>query len=145
MLYSSTFSIMPIPTLAEFLARAKETIIDARTNLQQVTLVLGKNQPDLDSITSAIVFAYFRSALPPDDCWASTYIPILNESRAELGDQTYLNRVLPHSSIGLPDLVAVEDMVLPGTTQSGLKEELVRLFFVDHNVRPEHTVVGCGF
>lgn len=60
-------------------------------------------------------------------------MPILNESRAELGDQTYLNRVLPHSSIGLPELVAVEDMVLSGSTQSGLEEELVRLFFVGHS------------
>ena len=124
---------MSAPPLDAFLVRAKEALQSARANKGQATLVLGKEEPDLDSIASAIVFAYFRTASPPQDAWSPLYIPVLNERRSDLLHQALLMRVLPHASIALEHLIAVDDMVMRGT-QSGLQEDLTRFFFVDHNV-----------
>lgn len=124
---------MGAPTLDTFLVSAKEALQSARSNKTAITLVLGNEHPDLDSIASAIVFAYFRTASPPQNAWSPVYIPALNERRSGLLHQALLMRVLPHASIQLEHLVALEDLVMRGT-QSGLQEDLTRFFFVDHNV-----------
>jgi exopolyphosphatase len=126
--------------LASFFSLAKQTLLGARVNKVPSTLVLGKDDPDLDSIASAVIFAYFRSALPPKDCWSPIYIPLLNERRAELKKNMMLQRVLYHSAVSIDGLVTVDDVVSEGT-QSGLLEEMTKFFFVDHNVsRPAMTV-----
>jgi len=124
---------MSAPTLDAFLVAAKEALQSARSNKTAITLVLGNEHPDLDSIASAIIFAYFRTASPPQNGWSPIYIPALNERRTDLLHQALLMRVLPHASIELQHLVALEDLVMSGT-KSGLQEDLTRFFFVDHNV-----------
>lgn len=125
---------MSAPTLAQFLVGAKERLHTARERKQQITLVLGNDTPDLDTIASSIIFAYFRTGRPAQYAWSPFYIPALNERRSDLQHLPLLMRVLPHARIGLKDLVAVEDLVTTGT-QSGLQEDLTKFFFVDHNVR----------
>lgn len=129
---------MTVPTLDDFLIQAKKTLQRARSKNEQATLVIGKDCPDLDSIASAIVFAYFRTASPPEDAWSSFYIPVLNESRSDLLHEDLLIRVLPHAKIRLEHLIALEDLVTHGTRKSGLREDVTRLFFVDHNVCTAH-------
>jgi len=131
------------PTLDAFLVTSKEALQSARSNKTAITLVLGNEHPDLDSIASAIVFAYFRTAAPPSNPWSPIYIPALNERRTDLLHESLLMRVLPHASIELQHLVALEDLVLSGT-KSGLQEDVTRFFFVDHNVRlPIALLLSC--
>jgi hypothetical protein len=120
--------------LASFFTLAKQALLGARVNKVPSTLVLGKDDPDLDSIASAVIFAYFRSALPPKDCWSPIYVPLLNERRAVLKKNAMLRRVLYHSKVSIDGLVTVDDVVAEGT-QSGLLEDMTKFFFVDHNVR----------
>lgn len=107
---------------------------NARKNTQtKTTLVLGNERADLDTIASANILAYFRTTRPPPNAWSPIYIPAINEMRTVLRQQPILMRVLNHSNIAIENLIAVEDMVTEGT-QSGLLEDVTKLFFVDHNV-----------
>lgn len=125
---------MSATPVTDFLDLAKKALQDARNNKQQLTLVVGKDDPDLDTIASAVILAYFRTAFPPKDPWSAWYIPIVNESRTVLESYPMLTRALRHASIDLHHLTTLEDLVVEGRS-SGLHEDVTRFFFVDHNVR----------
>jgi exopolyphosphatase len=105
-----------------------------------ITLVIGNESADLDSLCSALLLAYFRSHTPPH---YRLHVPLANLYRADLALRPELAAVLGHADLKPEDLLTLSD--LPGQ-QSG-----TRVVLVDHNALTgtlrndlgRESVVGC--
>ena len=70
--------------------------------------------PDLDSLCSALLFAYFRTHTPPH----TLHIPLSNLPRADLALRPELNAVLNPAGLKPEDLVTLSDLCLLYTSPS---------------------------
>ncbi|KAF4583170.1 hypothetical protein GQ602_006314 [Ophiocordyceps camponoti-floridani] len=138
-------------SLKSFLATAKNTL--NRPASQQptpLTLVVGNESADLDSLCCAIVYAYLRSQprndadrqqrVPP----TGLHVPLSHLPRADLGLRPELTAVLAHAGLAPADLITLSE--LPDLSST---DESTRWILVDHNAltgplaRFAHRVVGC--
>ncbi|KAI9651597.1 MAG: Exopolyphosphatase [Alyxoria varia] len=142
----------------------------ARTALQQyrvapdgdvVTLVIGNESADLDSIVSSLLYAYLKTAslsskrqgdlngASKPRSWM--HIPVLNIPRADVHIRPELLKLLPRANLEPEHLITIEELLddpsdTPSfkakTTSSGesnaskystLQAHHTRIFFVDHN------------
>lgn len=87
-------------------------------------LVMGNQSADLDSMVSAIVFAYIRSAAQPE----KTIIPLMPIARADFKLRTEAVYVFEQAGIDPVHLVFLDDVPL-----RCLRERVRGLALVDHN------------
>ena len=96
-------------------------------------------RPDLDSLCSALVYAYLRTQAPP----RTLHIPLSNLSRSELPLRTEMTAVLGQAGLSPSDLLTVSEL------PDQLRAEDTRWLLVDHNSltgplrKFSGQVVGC--
>ncbi|CAD0114656.1 unnamed protein product [Aureobasidium uvarum] len=124
---------IPRNSLGAFLRQAKATLETAIDKKQKVTLVIGNESADLDSITSSIVYAYLKSITHSTQTSPTLHIPLLNIPAADISLRPELLALLPHANIQEDHLITLDDLPdLPSISQS-LVPETTRWVLVDHN------------
>lgn len=101
---------------------------------------------DLDSLCSAVVFAYLRSHTQPKN---TLHIPLANIPREDLPLRPELTKALSYAGVGSEDLLTLSD--LEGVVKAhGLEPQDTRWLLVDHNALTgtlaesfASRVVGC--
>ncbi|KAM0346716.1 hypothetical protein ACHAPU_005431 [Fusarium lateritium] len=110
-------------SLACFLAKAKATLTaPAAQRKTPLTFVVGNESADLDSLCSALVYAYMRTHTPPH----TLHIPLSNLPRDDLALRTEMSAVLKHAGLTLKDLLTLSEL-------PDLKPEETSWLLVDHN------------
>ncbi|KAF5540544.1 exopolyphosphatase [Fusarium phyllophilum] len=79
-------------------------------------------ETDLDSLCSALVYAYMRTHTPPH----TLHIPLSNLPRDDLALRTEMSAVLKHAGLILKDLITLSEL-------PDLKPEETHWLLVDHN------------
>ncbi|WDP89979.1 MAG: DHH family phosphoesterase [Desulfobacter sp.] len=104
-------------------------LLEARTNIKDKPidlLVMGNEAADLDSMASAIVFAYIRSKAQPD----KTIVPLMPIVREDFKLRTEAVYVFEKAQIDLDCLIFLDEM--PQT----FMDHVNRMAIVDHNKLP---------
>lgn len=124
----------PVMSLNEYLRYAKEYLRDAIANEKHITLVMGNDNADVDSITSSVVFGYLRTREPPAGAWSDVYIPLLQVDRETLSARADLQEVLQESGISTSELVTLDNLMREDEpSRTGLTKERTRMFLVNNN------------
>ncbi|KAK1980369.1 exopolyphosphatase [Colletotrichum cereale] len=131
----------PRVSLGAFLARARSALTaPAPQRPSPLTLVIGNESADLDSLCSAVVYAYLRTYAPPH----TLHIPISNLPRGDLKLRTEMTAALAHARLAPDDLLTLDDL------PADLAPRDTRWVLVDHNTltgdlaaRYAGRVVGC--
>lgn len=109
--------------LGAFLKRARESIGSA----PNVRAVVGNEAADLDSMASAVLYAYFRAAT--DTNTSNAYIPLINIPRADFKLRTEAVYLFEQAGIDPATLIFADEFD-PATIA---KKREVSLILVDHN------------
>jgi exopolyphosphatase len=134
----------PRASLRAFLATARTALTaPASQRKSPLTFVVGNESADLDSLCSALVFAYLRSHTPPH----TLHIPLSNIPREDLVLRPEFTVVLNHANLNPSDVLTLCDLPNgPGA----LTPEDTRWLLVDHNAITGRlaeafvgSVVGC--
>ncbi|TVY39895.1 Exopolyphosphatase [Lachnellula subtilissima] len=148
-------------SLSSFLTSAKSILLNPSKHSTPLTFIIGNesagksypfplpyrlqptNSNHLDSITSAVLFAYLRTYAPTSRTF---YIPLSNIPRADLSLRPELIPVLRRANLKPSDLLTLSD--LPPRSSPELKD--ARWVLVDHNALQGElgkaygrNVVGC--
>ena len=123
----------PRNSLRAFLSHAKRALRSAIEHSQKVTLVIGNESADLDSLSSSLVYAYIRSCLPPRDPFTPLYIPVTNLPAADLKLRPEFLTVCRHANIELNHLITLDDFASFANVKEKLKPENTKWILVDHN------------
>ncbi|CAH0055305.1 unnamed protein product [Clonostachys solani] len=126
-------------TLRAFLAAARAALAapPAERTLP-LTFVVGNESADLDSLCSAVVYAYLRT----NGKQQSLHIPLSNLPRADLALRTEMTAVLKDADLTPSDLLTLSEL-------PDLKPEDTRWLLIDHNSltgplrKFESQVIGC--
>ncbi|PNS16504.1 hypothetical protein CAC42_238 [Sphaceloma murrayae] len=122
-------------SLRGFLTHAKYHLQVAQLKRSPVTFVIGNESADLDSIASAITYAYIATLSPQQHLKpAQIYVPVLNIPRADIALRPELLALLPRANIGREHLITLDDLGDLSTVQERLVPEATRWVLVDHNV-----------
>ncbi|MCJ1288175.1 Exopolyphosphatase [Xylographa opegraphella] len=123
----------PRNSLRAFLSYAKTSLHAALRHQKDVTLVIGNESADLDSMTCSLLYAYIRSQAPPKDAFTPLYIPLVNITADDVSLRPEFSALFPHANISAAHLITSAD--LPIATQSAqlLPPEKTRWILVDHN------------
>ncbi|UKZ56818.1 hypothetical protein TrVGV298_010659 [Trichoderma virens] len=103
-----------------------------------LTLVIGNESADLDSLCSAVVLAYIRSNTSPH----TLHIPLSNIPRSDLVLRTEMTDVLQRAGLAPTDILTLSEL-------PDLKPEDTEWFLVDHNAltgdlrKFQSRVIGC--
>ncbi|KLP10489.1 hypothetical protein CEK26_010787 [Fusarium fujikuroi] len=110
-------------SLGGFLAKTRAALTaPAAQRKGPLTFVVGNESADLDSLCSALVYAYMRTHTPPH----TLHIPLSNLPRDDLALRTEMSAVLKHAGLTLKDLLTLSEL-------PDLKPEETRWLLVDHN------------
>ncbi|KAF1928183.1 exopolyphosphatase [Didymella exigua CBS 183.55] len=123
----------PRTSLRGFLAHAKSALRSAISSQQKVTLVIGNESADLDSMTCQILYAYVRSMAPPKNAFTPLYIPVTNMPAAGVDMRREFLAVFKHADIEAAHLITLDDLPAPSDMQTKLRPENTRWILVDHN------------
>jgi exopolyphosphatase len=127
------------PPLSTFLKNARAGLSHALQSSNRLTFVIGNTSADLDSITSALILSYLRTAAPPRSAFSTPYIPLLNLSRADLSLRPELLALLPHADVQPDQLLTLDDLPASPDEDDGKKlaqrmpPENTKWILVDHN------------
>ncbi|KAL2261334.1 hypothetical protein VTK26DRAFT_4382 [Humicola hyalothermophila] len=129
--------------LKAFLATARQALsVPLSQRPKPLTLVVGNESADLDSICSALLYAYFRTHTPPHNL----HVPLSNLPRADLALRPELDAVLGPAGLKPDDLITLTDL----PREPPLNPPDTRWLLVDHNVLTgelatpfSHHVIGC--
>ncbi|KAL8881198.1 MAG: hypothetical protein Q9198_001552 [Flavoplaca austrocitrina] len=121
----------PQNSLRAFLRYAKRGLFTAIQSSGRVTIVVGNESADLDSLTSSVLYSYVRSLAPPSGAFTPLYIPLLNIRAADIRLRPEFEAVFRHANIDASHLVTLED--LPEANESPLDPKDVTFVLVDHN------------
>ncbi|KAL1861540.1 Exopolyphosphatase [Diaporthe australafricana] len=140
---------MPPPprNLRAFLALARKTLTAPAAQRQApLTFVVGNESADLDSLCSAVVFAFLRSHTQPK---YTLHIPLANIPREDLPLRPELSKALSYAGVEVSDLLTLSDLE-EAVKAHGLEPHDTRWLLVDHNAltgalaeRFGPRVVGC--
>ncbi|KAK2767351.1 exopolyphosphatase [Colletotrichum kahawae] len=128
-------------SLRAFLASARSALVaPAAQRKSPLTLVVGNESADLDSLCSAVIYAYLRTTNPPH----TLHIPISNLPRDDLKLRPEMTAALAHADLKPADLLTLDDI------PPSLPADDTRWVLVDHNAltgalskRFASRVVGC--
>ncbi|CAM1503294.1 Fc.00g080700.m01.CDS01 [Cosmosporella sp. VM-42] len=110
-------------SLKSFLAAARTALsTPASQRKGPLTFVVGNESADLDSLCSALLFAYIRTNTRPH----TLHIPLCNLPRPDLALRTEMAAVLRHASLTPKDLITLSDL-------PELDPKDTRWLLVDHN------------
>ncbi|ROW05400.1 hypothetical protein VSDG_00567 [Cytospora chrysosperma] len=137
----------PPKNLGAFLALARKSLTAPASQRQTpLTFVIGNESADLDSLCSAVVFAYLRSHAKPK---YTLHIPLANIPREDLPLRPELSATLRRAGVKAEELLTLSDLEDVIETH-GLEPEDTRWLLVDHNAltgklgeRFGSRVVGC--
>ncbi|KAK4130725.1 DHH phosphoesterase [Trichocladium antarcticum] len=116
----------PRTSLQAFLTTARSALSGPPAQRPSpLIFVVGNESADLDSICSALLFAYFRTHTPPH----TLHIPLSNLPKADLALRPELNAVLNPAGLSPNDLITLSDL-----PRDGLDPRDTRWLLVDHNV-----------
>ena len=87
---------------------------------------------DLDSLCSAIVFAYLRTYTSPT-IPSAIHVPLSNLLRGDLSLRPELRPVLSRAHIGVTDLITISELPPSDQRSVKLKPQHTRWLLVDHN------------
>ncbi|KAI9707679.1 MAG: Exopolyphosphatase [Candelina mexicana] len=128
---------VPRDSLRSFLSTAKAVLHAAIENSQKVTIVIGNESADLDSLTSSIIFAYIRSSsarstsrAPP---FTGLYIPLTNIPAGDIRLRPEYTTVFRHANIDSSHLITIDDLPPHSSLLKRLKPENTKWILVDHN------------
>ncbi|KAG6040788.1 hypothetical protein E4U41_007057 [Claviceps citrina] len=115
---------MPVkPTLSGFLATARSALkTPPAQRPRPLTFVVGNESADLDSLCSAIVYAYIRTNSAPWDL----HVPLSNLTRADLALRREFPTVLQHAGLTTDQLLTLSEL-------PDLPPPDTRWVLVDHN------------
>ncbi|KAL2875919.1 Exopolyphosphatase [Colletotrichum sp. CLE4] len=129
----------PRVSLGAFLANARSALT-APQRASPLTLVVGNESADLDSLCSAVVYAYLRSHAAPH----TLHIPISNLPRDDLKLRPEMTAALAHAKLKPSDLLTLDEI------PKDLAAKDSRWVLVDHNAltgdlakKYSSSVVGC--
>ncbi|EFX05957.1 exopolyphosphatase [Grosmannia clavigera kw1407] len=130
----------PPRSLQAFLAAARSALVaPAGRRASPLTIVVGNESADLDSLCSAVLLAYLRSHVPPH----TLHVPLSNLERADL-------RLRPELSAAMDGAVSADDLITLSELPTDLSPAETRWLLVDHNAltgvlagRFAARVVGC--
>ncbi|TDZ15625.1 putative exopolyphosphatase [Colletotrichum orbiculare MAFF 240422] len=128
-------------SLRVFLANARVALTSpAAQRSSPLTLVVGNESADLDSLCSAVVYAYLRTHTPPH----TLHIPVSNLPRDDLKLRPEMTAALGNANLTPSDLLTLDDL------PSELPAHDTRWLLVDHNAltgdlgkKYSSRVVGC--
>lgn len=135
-------------SLKSFLAVARKALSTPASQRASspLTFVVGNESADLDSLCSALLYAYFRTQAPPH----TLHIPLSNLPKADLNLRPELGAVCRSAGLQPSDLITLSD--LPRDSQTGkilLNPDSTRWLLVDHNVLTgpltpfSKQIIGC--
>ncbi|KAF2826666.1 DHH phosphoesterase [Ophiobolus disseminans] len=124
---------VPRTSLRGFLAQAKSSLRNAIDSSQKVTLVIGNESADLDSMSCSILYAYVRSLSPPKNAFTPLYVPITNIPAADIQLRPEYLAVFKHANIDSGHLITLDDLPPLSDIQNKLAPENTRWILVDHN------------
>ncbi|KAM0748589.1 DHH phosphoesterase [Meredithblackwellia eburnea MCA 4105] len=125
---------MPAPTstpLSSYLRSAKAAFLNELKQgkpLDKWVLCMGNEAGDLDSVASAIGFAYFSSATSQGSSPSKSYVPLVQTARSDLYLRPENVDVLRSSHIDDDDLLCINDIQPSVVSSQGTTYALV-----DHN------------
>ena len=147
----------PRNSLRAFLSHAKSSLIRSIEQAQKVTIVTGNESAgthilsivrgwssgsnassDLDSLTAAIIYAYFRSLNPPKTAFTPLYIPLLNINSADIGLRPEFAALFSHANLVASNIITRDDIPSFTNIKEFLPPEKTRWILVDHNKLPDH-------
>ncbi|EPE06578.1 exopolyphosphatase [Ophiostoma piceae UAMH 11346] len=146
---------MPPRSLAAFLKAARAALnTPAARRPSPLTIVVGNESADLDSLCSAVLAAYFRSHTPQHNAADTLHIPLSNLRREDLKLRPELAAALSSTSSSKQTSDAPGISLDSLITLSDLPEDLTaadtRWLLVDHNAltgelarRFSSSVIGC--
>ncbi|KAF6822528.1 exopolyphosphatase [Colletotrichum plurivorum] len=131
-------------SLRAFLANARSALTaPAAQRASPLTLVVGNESADLDSLCSAVLYAYLRTHTPPH----TLHIPISNLPRDDLKLRPEMTAALAHAELKPSDLLTLDDLP-SGADELAAKD--TRWLLVDHNAltgdlakKYGSRVIGC--
>ncbi|KAG5984376.1 hypothetical protein E4U55_005051 [Claviceps digitariae] len=110
-------------TLEAFLATARSALkAPLAQRPKPLTFVVGNESADLDSLCSAIVYAFIRTNTAPH----TLHIPLSNLPRADLALRTEMTAVLQHAALTTDHLLTLSEL-------PDLQPQDTRWVLVDHN------------
>ncbi|KAI9674582.1 MAG: Exopolyphosphatase [Trizodia sp. TS-e1964] len=122
-------------SLSAFLIQAKSALQAAISQSQKITLVIGNQSADLDSLSSSIIYAYVRSLAPRSTSQTSSrptlHIPIANIPTAELQLRPEFLWLLNHAGLKETHIITLDDLHSDSTSR--LDPLNTRWILVDHN------------
>ncbi|KAM0325842.1 hypothetical protein ACHAQA_007144 [Verticillium albo-atrum] len=126
---------MPRPSLSAFLAQARAALTAPPAHRPNpLTLVVGNESADLDSLCSTVLYAYLRSTTPPNP---TLHIPLSNLPRADLALRPELAAALARARLRPADLLTLDDL-------PDVSPDATRWVLVDHNALTG-TLAARGF
>ncbi|KAI9850959.1 MAG: Exopolyphosphatase [Thelocarpon superellum] len=124
-------------SLRAFLGEARVALRGAIEASQKVSIVIGNESADLDSLSSSMLLAYIRtlsSRLRPSKLpFRDHYIPLLNIPTADITIRPEFLSLLKHAGLEPSHLITLDDLPQENTKHS-LQPENTRWILVDHNV-----------
>ncbi|KAI9722931.1 MAG: hypothetical protein M1812_001379 [Candelaria pacifica] len=128
---------LPRNSLRSFLTNAKAALHSAIEQSHQVTIVVGNESADLDSLTSSILFAYIRSSNPrrisQSSLPTSLYIPLTNIPAADIRLRPEYTALFRHANIDPSHLITLDDLPSSSGLAKQLKPDNTKWILVDHN------------
>ncbi|CAO1606067.1 Exopolyphosphatase [Xanthoria calcicola] len=121
----------PRNSLRAFLTHAKKSLFTAIQSSQKVTIVVGNESADLDSLTASVLYSYIRSLAPPSGAFTPLYIPVLNIPDADIRLRPEFSAVFSHANIDASHLVTLDDLL--GGNGTAFRPEKTKIILVDHN------------
>lgn len=89
--------------------------------------------PDLDSLTSSILYAYIRSLSPSRTAFTPLYIPLLNIPAADISLRPEYTALFQHANISASHLITLDDLPAFSKLEENLKPTNTSWILVDHN------------
>ncbi|CAK7264691.1 Exopolyphosphatase [Sporothrix epigloea] len=143
---------MPPRSLGAFLKAARTALTaPASQRPRPLTIVVGNESADLDSLCSAILLAYLRSHTPSLN--AGLHVPLCNLERRDLALRPELQAALSGSRSGTESggqVVSLDSLITLTDLPENLAAADARWLLVDHNAltgdlakRFQKSVVGC--
>lgn len=88
---------------------------------------------DLDSFTSSVLYAYFRSLRPPRNAFTPLYIPLLNVPEADIQLRPEFITLFHHANITASHLITLDDLPPLSKLEDQLPPANTQWTLVDHN------------
>jgi hypothetical protein len=92
-----------------------------------------KLNPDLDSMSCSLLYAYIRSLSPPKNAFTPLYVPITNIPAADIQLRPEFLAVFKHANIESGHLITLDDLPALSEIETQLAPENTKWILVDHN------------